>query len=149
MYSPMIIVKNILKTIAYVRDFKLPAWISWGLPFSGLLRHFVWPPTFRDDVSFPYSRINMSILSSWPLKMEQYNVPKRRCPNKRSHETTKKIDCLSVYVCILMRHAVQHPSYVCTVRSESSCAHRLRYVDFVVSIEVVVEVCCCFTVFIC
>jgi hypothetical protein len=29
-----------------------------------------------------------------------------------------------------------------TVRSESRCALRLRYVDLVVSIEVVVEVCC-------
>jgi hypothetical protein len=34
-----------------------------------------------------------------------------------------------------------------TVRSESRCALRLRYVDLVVSIEVAVEVCCCFTVF--
>jgi hypothetical protein len=31
------------------------------------------------------------------------------------------------------------------VRSESRCALRLRYVDLVVSIEVVVEVCCFFT----
>jgi hypothetical protein len=36
-----------------------------------------------------------------------------------------------------------------TVRSESRCALRLRYVDMVVSIEVVVEVCRCFTVFSC
>jgi hypothetical protein len=36
-----------------------------------------------------------------------------------------------------------------TVRSESRCALRLRYVDLVVSIEVFVEVCCCFTVFSC
>jgi hypothetical protein len=36
-----------------------------------------------------------------------------------------------------------------TVRSESRCAFRLRYVDLVVSIEVAVEVCCCFTVFSC
>jgi hypothetical protein len=35
------------------------------------------------------------------------------------------------------------------VRSESRCALRLRYVDLVVSIEVAVEVCCCFTVFSC
>jgi hypothetical protein len=34
-----------------------------------------------------------------------------------------------------------------TVRSESRCALRLRYVDLVVSSEVAVEVCCCFTVF--
>jgi len=32
-----------------------------------------------------------------------------------------------------------------TVRSESPCALRLRYVDLVVSIEVAVEVCCCVT----
>jgi hypothetical protein len=36
-----------------------------------------------------------------------------------------------------------------TVRSESRCALRLRYVDFVVSIEVAVEVCYCVTVFSC
>jgi hypothetical protein len=36
-----------------------------------------------------------------------------------------------------------------TVRSESRCALRLRYVYFVVSIEVAVEVCCCFIVFSC
>jgi hypothetical protein len=36
-----------------------------------------------------------------------------------------------------------------TVRSESRCALRLRHVDLVVSIEVAVEVCCCFTVFSC
>jgi hypothetical protein len=35
----------------------------------------------------------------------------------------------------------------CTVRSESRCALRLRYVELVVSIEVAVAVCCCFTVF--
>jgi hypothetical protein len=38
---------------------------------------------------------------------------------------------------------------VYTVLSESLCALRLRYVDLVVSIEVAVEVCCCFTVFSC
>jgi hypothetical protein len=37
----------------------------------------------------------------------------------------------------------------CTVRSESRCALRLRYADLVVSIEVAVKVCCCFTVFSC
>jgi hypothetical protein len=36
-----------------------------------------------------------------------------------------------------------------TVRSESRRALRLRYVDLVVSIEVAVEVCCCFTVISC
>jgi hypothetical protein len=36
-----------------------------------------------------------------------------------------------------------------TVRSESRCALRLRYVDLVVSIDVAVEVCCCFTAFSC
>jgi hypothetical protein len=35
------------------------------------------------------------------------------------------------------------------VCSESRCALRLGYVDLVVSIEVAVEVCCCFTVFSC
>jgi hypothetical protein len=38
------------------------------------------------------------------------------------------------------------PSEDATVRSESRCALRLRYVDLVVSIGVAVEVCCCFTV---
>jgi hypothetical protein len=36
-----------------------------------------------------------------------------------------------------------------TVRSESRCALRLRYVDLLVSIEVAVEVYFCFTVFSC
>jgi hypothetical protein len=36
-----------------------------------------------------------------------------------------------------------------TVRSESRCALRLRYVDLFVNIEVAVEVCCCFAVFSC
>jgi hypothetical protein len=36
-----------------------------------------------------------------------------------------------------------------TVRSEIRCALRLRYVDLVVSVEVAVAVCCCFTVFSC
>jgi hypothetical protein len=35
------------------------------------------------------------------------------------------------------------------MRSESRCALRLQYVDLVVSIEVAIEVCCCFTVFSC
>jgi hypothetical protein len=33
------------------------------------------------------------------------------------------------------------------VRSESRCALRLRYVGLVISIEVAVEVSCCFTLF--
>jgi hypothetical protein len=36
-----------------------------------------------------------------------------------------------------------------TVPLESRCALRLRYVDLVDSIQVAVEVCCCFTVSIC
>jgi hypothetical protein len=40
-------------------------------------------------------------------------------------------------------------SVLCTVSSESRCAVRLRYVDLVVSIEVAVAVCCCFTAFSC
>jgi hypothetical protein len=34
---------------------------------------------------------------------------------------------------------------VSTVHSESRCALWLRYADLVVSIEVAVEVCCCYT----
>jgi hypothetical protein len=55
---------------------------------------------------------------------------------------------------ILKRHsqsascARELPEYY-AVRSESLCALRLRYVDLVISIEVAVKVCCCFTVFIC
>jgi len=38
--------------------------------------------------------------------------------------------------------------YLCrTVRSESHCALRLRYVDLAVSIEVALEVCCCCVTF--
>jgi hypothetical protein len=36
-----------------------------------------------------------------------------------------------------------------TVCPERRCALRLRYVDLIVSIEVAIEVCCCFTVFSC
>jgi hypothetical protein len=36
-----------------------------------------------------------------------------------------------------------------TVRSESRCALRVRYVDLVVGIEVAVEVCVCFAVLSC
>jgi hypothetical protein len=43
-------------------------------------------------------------------------------------------------------HTICH---IHTARSESRCALRLRYVDLVVSIEVGVEMCCCFTVFSC
>jgi hypothetical protein len=35
------------------------------------------------------------------------------------------------------------------VRSESRCGRGVRWGDLVVSIEVAVEVCCCFTVFSC
>jgi hypothetical protein len=34
-----------------------------------------------------------------------------------------------------------------TVRSESRCALRLRYVELIACIKVAVKVCCCFTVF--
>jgi hypothetical protein len=40
-----------------------------------------------------------------------------------------------------------HKTTLGTMLSESRCALRLRHVDLVVSIEVAVEVCCCFTVF--
>jgi hypothetical protein len=39
--------------------------------------------------------------------------------------------------------------HISTVHLESCCALRLRYVDFVVSNEIAIEVCCCFTVFSC
>jgi hypothetical protein len=50
-----------------------------------------------------------------------------------------------------MEFTYGHRGYVLvnTVRSESRYALRLRHVDLVVSIEVAVEVCCCFTVFSC
>jgi hypothetical protein len=47
---------------------------------------------------------------------------------------------------------VSHPTFVTpysTVRSGIRRALSLRYVDLVVSIEVAVAVCCCFTVFSC
>jgi hypothetical protein len=53
---------------------------------------------------------------------------------------------------ILEEPSLQGDSYYqgeSTVRSEVRCALRLRYVDLVISIEVAVEVCCCFTVFSC
>jgi hypothetical protein len=45
--------------------------------------------------------------------------------------------------------AVGTDLYWSTMRSESRCALRLRYIDLVVSSEVAVEVCCFFTVFSC
>jgi hypothetical protein len=52
-----------------------------------------------------------------------------------------------MYMLVIMKY---HYDLGSTVRSESCCALRLRYIDLVVSIEVVaVEVCCCFTVFSC
>jgi hypothetical protein len=41
----------------------------------------------------------------------------------------------------------QFSGFDSTVRSESRCALRLRYVDLVVSNEVAVKVCCCSTAF--
>jgi hypothetical protein len=52
--------------------------------------------------------------------------------------------------CNYKLHAVSFSlSLFIIVRSESRCAVVLRYVDLVASIEVAVEVCCCFTVFSC
>jgi hypothetical protein len=51
------------------------------------------------------------------------------------------------YVSIVFVRNQTLPHY--TVLSESCCTLRLLYVDLVVSIEVAVEVCCCFTVFSC
>jgi hypothetical protein len=42
-----------------------------------------------------------------------------------------------------------HSLTICKVRSERRCALRLRKVGLVVTIEVAVAVCCCFTVFRC
>jgi hypothetical protein len=61
---------------------------------------------------------------------------------------------LSLTVAEITKQGSQNsfPIYIChtyhqnTVRLESRCALRLRYVHLVVSIEVAVEVCCCFTV---
>jgi hypothetical protein len=47
------------------------------------------------------------------------------------------------------QHWLQLATVCYTVRSESCCALRLRYVDLVVSIEVAVAMCCCLTVFSC
>ena len=55
--------------------------------------------------------------------------------------TSRNVVCGSVCVCVCVCVCVQHSFY--TVRSESHCALRLRYVDLVVSIKVAVEVCCC------
>jgi hypothetical protein len=49
-------------------------------------------------------------------------------------------------VCLLVLLFPNSLKY-CRVRSESRCALRLWHVYLVVSIEVAVEVCCCFTVF--
>jgi hypothetical protein len=57
----------------------------------------------------------------------------------RNYHTYPRAPSLCVCVCVC----------VYTVRSESRCALRLRYVDLVVSVEVAFEVCRCFTVFSC
>jgi hypothetical protein len=50
--------------------------------------------------------------------------------------------------CLLAQHKAK-PSPVNTVRSKIRCALSLLYADLVVSIEVAVAVCCCFTEFSC
>jgi hypothetical protein len=55
--------------------------------------------------------------------------------------------CTPLYVFMVLC-SDKHGNY-CTVHSESHCARRLQYVDLVVSIEVAIEMCCCFTVFSC
>jgi hypothetical protein len=40
---------------------------------------------------------------------------------------------------IILKYAISSVCIYCTVRSESRCALRLRYVDLVVSIEVAVQ----------
>jgi hypothetical protein len=48
---------------------------------------------------------------------------------------------------IIWNHSPKDTMLRCKVCSKSRCALRLWYIDLVVSIEVVVEVCCCFAVF--
>jgi hypothetical protein len=57
---------------------------------------------------------------------------------------------INLYECIILYYIILH--YIMlhyTVLLESHCALRLWYIDLVVSIEVAVEVCCCFTIFSC
>jgi hypothetical protein len=62
---------------------------------------------------------------------------------------------LNNFILFLIVHKLFHFSMnklilcIYTVRSESRCALRLRYLDLIVSIEVAVEVCCRFSVFSC
>jgi hypothetical protein len=73
----------------------------------------------RNDLSRQHSRISECICSRY---------------------ATSRLQCVG-----MPELAVFHT----TMRSESRCALRLQCVDLVVSIEVAVEVCCCFTVFSC
>jgi hypothetical protein len=69
----------------------------------------------------------------------------------RSYRTTRmlqqKVKCKGQVIWSLRMSLRCSGTY--TVRLESRCALRIRYVDLVVSIAVAVEVCCCFTVFSC
>jgi hypothetical protein len=57
--------------------------------------------------------------------------------------------CLKMNTFLVTTEPAVCPHTVHTVRSESPGARRLWYVDLVVSIEVSVEGCCCYTVFSC
>jgi hypothetical protein len=73
------------------------------------------------------------------LISEDFNLYRFRCNN------------LSVwnYKAFTNVATANYQAYFSTVRSEIRCALRLRYVDLIVSIEVGVELCYCFTVFSC
>jgi hypothetical protein len=55
----------------------------------------------------------------------------------------------TIPICEQCRSSTAYEVEEITVRSECRCTIRLRYVDLVVSIEVAVDVGCCFTVFSC
>jgi hypothetical protein len=96
----------------------------------------------------PFSSRSVSILS---IRFPPPSNLKLFLPTKFSYSTFAWICHLSICAtCLSSSFAVSKLMWqTCTVLSESRCALRLRYVDLVVSIEVTVEVCCCFTVFSC
>jgi hypothetical protein len=69
-------------------------------------------------------------------------------PSEQTSEVTDLKKETGIF-CIYFWKNVHHADVTFTVRWESHCTLRLWYVDLVVSIEVAVEVCCCFTVLSC